>query len=134
MTEPIEGLVAHRPKTVRLFLDSLEVQIDIGFHDYEIGKPQRLLVSVEVWIDPARMPARDEEVEAWNYDRLREAIENLACSGRFNLQESFLKALFDRVASMAGVEALRVRSVKPDIYPKAQGVGVELASFTGVHP
>ena len=32
-------------------LDSLEVLTDIGFHDFEIGTPQRLLVTVEIWLD-----------------------------------------------------------------------------------
>ena len=25
--------------------------VDIGFHDFEVGTPQRLLVTVEVWVD-----------------------------------------------------------------------------------
>ena len=39
---------------------SLEVQADIGFHDFEIGAPQRLLVTVEIWLDDALPPADDD--------------------------------------------------------------------------
>ena len=35
---------------------------------------------------------------------------------------------------MRGVKALRVKSVKPDVYDDAKGVGVEIASFTGNAP
>ena len=34
-----------------ILLDSLEVMADIGFHEFEIGAPQRLLVTVEIWLD-----------------------------------------------------------------------------------
>jgi dihydroneopterin aldolase len=38
------------------------------------------------------------------------------------------------VAATRGVRALRVKSDKPDVYDNAKGVGVEIASFTGVAP
>lgn len=134
MSEVIHGLVAHEPQSVRLFLDRLEVMADIGFHEFEVGTPQRLLVSVEVWIDAARLPTEDEEVQAWNYDRLRTCVRSIVAARRYNLQETLIRAIFDTVASMSGVEALRVRSVKPDIYADAEGVGVEVASFQGAWP
>ncbi|WP_265562072.1 dihydroneopterin aldolase [Sphingomicrobium arenosum] len=134
MSDVIEGLAVHAPKSLRLFLDSLEVMADIGFHDFEVGTPQRLFVSVEVWVAIDRLPREDEEVHAWNYDRLRTTVVELAAARRYNLQEIFVQAIFDRIASMAGVDALRVRSVKPDIYPDAEGVGVEVSSFGGTWP
>ena len=27
---------------------------DIGFHEFEVGTPQRLLVTVEIWLDDVR--------------------------------------------------------------------------------
>ncbi|MCJ8191848.1 dihydroneopterin aldolase [Sphingomicrobium aestuariivivum] len=134
MTDTIEGLAVHRPRSLRLFLDSLEVMADIGFHDFEIGTPQRLKISAEVWIAADRLPAEDEEAHAWNYDRLRTTVVELAAARRYNLQEALVQAIFERIASMSGVEALRIRSVKPDIYPDAEGVGVEVASFGGTWP
>ena len=46
----LAGLVPDqlRPRSAKIILDALEVKVDIGFHDYEIGVPQRLLVTVEV--------------------------------------------------------------------------------------
>ena len=41
-------------RSSRILLDSLEVQADIGFHDFEVGKPQRLLVTVEIWLEDLR--------------------------------------------------------------------------------
>ena len=127
----LQGLVPDtlRIRQSKIMLDRLEVMTDIGFHDYEVGAPQRLLVTVELWLDPALAPADDEPASAWNYDFLRDEVRQIASARRFNLQETLLQLLFDRFAACHGVTALRISSVKPDIYADAQGVGVEISSF-----
>lgn len=134
MTEPqivLDGMVPDRlrPRTAKILLDSLEVKSDIGFHEFEIGSPQRLLVTVEIWLDHIPAADCDDPAEAWDYDLLREQIVSLATEKRYNLQESLAHAIYDRVASMRGVGALRVVTSKPDVYPNAKGVGVEIASY-----
>jgi dihydroneopterin aldolase len=132
----LSGLVPGHLKvrSARILLESLEVQTDIGFHDFEVGNPQRLLVNVEIWLEDASMPADDDPERAWNYDFLRAEVETLAGSRRYNLQETLAHAIFERIAAFHGVKALRVRTSKPDIYPDAHGVGVEIASFPGLWP
>jgi len=131
-TRPIlEGLIPDRlrPRSARIFLDSLEVMADIGFHEFEIGTPQRLLVTVEIWLDHIPPADCDDPALAWDYDYLREQIEEMATARRYNLQESLVHALYDRFAAMRGVKALRVVTAKPDVYREARAVGVELCSF-----
>ena len=127
----LDGMVPDRlrPRTAKILLDSLEVQADIGFHDFEVGKPQALLVTVEIWLDHVPVADCDDPAEAWDYDVMREQIERLASNRRYNLQESLAHAIYERVASTRGVEALRVALSKPDVYSNARGVGVELISF-----
>jgi len=115
----------------RILLDSLEVMTDIGFHEFEVGTPQRLLITVELWLDDLTPPADDDHSSAWNYDYLRTEVMRLAQARRYNLQETLVHAIFERVAATRGVKALRVKSVKPDVYGDAKGVGVEIASFAG---
>lgn len=117
------------PRTRRIFLEGYRVAVDIGFHDFEIGVAQALAVTVEAWVDEAHFAATDEIAAAWNYDLLRDAIERLAAARRYNLQETFARALYAEVAALPGVTALRVMTCKPDVYPGCRGVGVELASF-----
>lgn len=126
----LAGLVPDRlkPRTAKILLDSLEVQADIGFHDYEVGVPQRLLVTVEIWLDDVRPPSDDDPAFAWDYDFLRSQVEELARARRYNLQETLAHAIYERVAAFHGVRALRVATSKPDIYADARGVGVEIAS------
>ena len=130
------GLVPEslRPQSARIFLDSLEVMTDIGFHEFEVGVPQRLLVTVEIWLDHIPPSDCDDPTLAWDYDFLREQVEELAGARRYNLQESLAHAIYHRVAAMRGVQALRVVTSKPDVYTEARAVGVELASFEGAAP
>ena len=119
-----------RPRSVRILLDSLEVLADIGFHEFEIGEPQRLLITVEVWLEQAG----DDPALAWDYDFVRNQVVELATARRYNLQETLAEAVYMRLAAMRGVKALRVSTSKPDIYGDAKGVGVEFASFKGAAP
>lgn len=132
----LSGLVPDRLKarSARIILDSLAVNADIGFHDFEVGSPQRVLVSAEVWLDDVRPPAGDQPAAAWNYDFLRQEIERIASERRYNLQETLAHAIFDRIAALHGVADLRIRTSKPDVYPDVHGVGVEIASFSGAWP
>lgn len=134
--KPLDGLIptALAAKSSKIMLDSLEVRTDIGFHDFEIGTPQRLLVTVEIWLDDVAAPADDSPGAAWDYDFLRNEVIRLAGARRYNLQETLVDAIYQRLAAMRGVKALRVSSAKPDIYSDARKVGIEVASFAGCAP
>ena len=127
----LDGLVPGRlrPMTRKIVLEDYRLDLDIGFHEFEIGNPQRLLVTVEVWVDERSFSADDEAGSAWDYDFLRTEIGALVAGRRFNLQETLVREIYDVVAARRGVTALRVSARKPDIYADCAGVGVELASF-----
>lgn len=130
-TPTFRGLVpdALFPRTRKIFLQDYALPVDIGFHDFEVGNPQRLLVSIEVLIDEASFASVDDADAAWNYDTLRTDIGRLATERRYNLQETLARAIYDMVAARRGVTGLKVSTCKPDIYPDCAGVGVELSSF-----
>ena len=132
----LTGLVPDHLKvrSARILMEGLEVQADIGFHDFEIGAPQRLRISVEVWLDTPDLPESDDPAKAWNYDFLRTEIQEIAAARRYNLQETLANTIFERVAAFRGIRALRLRLSKPDVYSDADGVGVEIASFGGLWP
>ena len=137
MDQPeLDGLVPRGllPKSARILVERVEVQADIGFHEFEVGRPQRLLVSVEVWLDDPAPPENDDPQLAWDYDYVRAQVIELAGGRRYNLQETLANAIYMRLAAMHGVRALRVRTSKPDVYADTDGVGVEYASFTSASP
>jgi dihydroneopterin aldolase len=132
----LSGIVPDRLKvrSARILLEGLDVQADIGFHEFEIGSPQRLRVTVEIWLDDLAAPAEDDPERAWDYDFLRSEVAEIAQARRYNLQETLAHAIFERLAAFRGTRALRIRLSKPDVYPDAHGVGVEIASFSGSWP
>jgi dihydroneopterin aldolase len=127
----LDGIVPERlkPRSRKIVLGDYCVSADIGFHDFEVGEPQRLLINVEVWLDESSFASSDSAAEAWDYDFLRSEIGVLATARRYNLQETLARAIYDFVAARHGVTGLRVSTRKPDIYPDCEGVGVELSSF-----
>lgn len=127
----IDGLVpqALAPKSFRIFLTDFDLPVDIGFHDFEVGTPQRLLVSVDVWVSADAFASEDSAAAAWNYDFLRTEIRRMTEGRRFNLQETLAREIYELIAARQGVTGLKVSTHKPDIYPDCAGVGVEISSF-----
>jgi 7,8-dihydroneopterin aldolase/epimerase/oxygenase len=117
------------PRRRKIMLEDFDLPVDIGFHDFEIGTPQRLRINIEIWLSETAFPRCDTVVEAWDYDTLRTSVMALVEGRRFNLQETVAHGIYDLVAARPGVEALRVSTRKPDIYPDCAAVGVEISSF-----
>jgi len=129
--DDLRGLVPAdlAPKTRKIFLEDFDIDVDIGFHDFEVGAPQRLRINIEVWLDAKSFPTCDSVEAAWNYDVLRQTVHVLVAERRYNLQETICRAIYDLIAARQGVVALRVSTRKPDIYPDCAAVGVELSSL-----
>lgn len=133
----LDGIIpaSLKPRRGKIVIDSLEVMTRIGFHDFERAAPQRLLITIELWIDGIeRAPECDDKSCAWDYDLVVVEARRIATSRHYELQETLIHALYQRLAALHGVRALRVRSAKPDIYHDAAGVGVEISSFEGAVP
>ena len=133
---PLDGIVppSLAVRSAKIMLDSLEVMADIGFHEFEVGVHQRLLITAELWMTEVEPPEGDDPAGAWDYDFLRKEIVRIAGLRRWNLQETLARTLYDRFAALKGVRAIRLSTFKPDIYPDARKVGVEIASFEGAAP
>ena len=110
----------------KLFLEDLEVMVDIGIHDFEINKPQRLLVSVSVSLDPAQIDDADEIGATFDYDFIRSEIKELAGSRRFNLQETLCRLIIEKITLEKSVIGATVTTKKIDVYPDCAGVGVQM--------
>ena len=110
----------------KLFLEDLEVLVDIGIHDFEINKPQRLQVSVSVSLDPALIGDADEIGATFDYDFIRSEIKELVGSRRFNLQETLCRLILDKITIEKSVVGATVTTKKIDVYPDCAGVGVQM--------
>ncbi|MEH3103981.1 MAG: dihydroneopterin aldolase [Sphingomonas phyllosphaerae] len=107
-----------------IILDDLAVQMRLGIHPHEAA-PQRVLVSVRLTVDYPRTPDADTIAEVLDYDTIRDGIHALAAGDGFALQETLVERITAFCLADPRVREVRVRSMKPDVYPDAR-VGCEI--------
>ena len=108
-----------------ILIDDFDVAIRLGIHPHEAA-PQRVRLSIRLELSYPAAPVADRIEEVFDYDQVRAAVLALAAGPGFALQESLCDAVAARcLAADPRVTAVRVRSVKLDIYPDAT-VGCEV--------
>jgi dihydroneopterin aldolase len=111
----------------RLFLRNYEVNINIGVHDFEKKGEQRVLINVDLYIPLAMSTPKDDQLhEVVDYDFMRETIARRVAEGHIHLQETLCDDVVRRMLEHPRVRAARVSTMKPDVYPDCEGVGVEV--------
>jgi dihydroneopterin aldolase len=111
----------------RLFLRNYELMINIGVHDFEKQGEQRVLFNIDLYIPLAEStPAADELDEVVDYDFMRETISRRVAQGHIQLQETLCDDIVRAMLAHPRVHAARVSTMKPDVYPDCDGVGVEV--------
>jgi dihydroneopterin aldolase len=111
----------------RLFLRNYEVMINIGVHDFEKKGEQRVLINVDLYIPLASTtPTHDQLHEVLDYDFMRETIARRMAKGHVHLQETLCDDVVRAMLAHPRVRAARVSTMKPDVYPDCEGVGVEV--------
>ena len=118
----------------RLFLRDHVVLVHIGAHDFEKGKPQRLVFNVELFVPFVdTTPKTDKLAEVVDYDFVREVIAARIVRGHVELQETLCDELAAQLLTHPQVRAVRLSTQKPDVYPDCAGVGVEVFRMKGVN-
>ncbi len=110
----------------RIFLKNFETSVSIGIHDFEKQAKQRVIVNVDLYLDPDGKVERDHIDETVDYDFVRREIVALAGGSHFNLQETFCEKILAICLAWPGVLAARVSSEKLDVYPDCESVGFEI--------
>ena len=111
----------------RLFLRNYEVMINIGVHDFEKKGEQRVLINVDLYIPLAESTPREDQLhEVVDYDFMRETIAKRIAQGHVHLQETLCDDVVKAMLTHPRVRAAQVSTMKPDVYPDCEGVGVEV--------
>ena len=112
---------------VRMVLRDLTVDIVVGLHPWEQDRPQRLVVNVEAWAYVDGYYTDGDLARILDYDRIRDVITgDWPKRPHAKLLEPLAEELIALCFEYPTVEAARVRLEKPDIFPEAAGVGIEL--------
>lgn len=111
----------------KLFLRRHEVMVQIGVHEFEKTAPQRMWIDVDLYVPLAQTtPQKDHIAEVVDYDFVREVVARRVERGHIELQETLCDDLVDELMRHPGVQAVRLSTCKPDVYPDCDAVGVEV--------
>jgi len=108
----------------RIFIRDLRIQVSIGIYDFELARPQAVVVNVDLCLAPPEKAADDKIANVLNYDVIHDGIVGLAKSRHFNLQETLVDAILDLCMAERQVVEARVSTEKPDVYEDCR-VGYE---------
>jgi dihydroneopterin aldolase len=124
MLDPIQRLTL---ECRRIFLRNHEVPVQIGAHDFEKTQTQRVIFNVELFVPyTLSTPQADQLSEVVDYDFVRELIAQRIRQGHVELQETLCDDLAAQMLAHPRVQAVRLSSCKPDVYPDCDSVGVEV--------
>ncbi len=111
----------------RLFLRDYEVWINIGVHDFEKRREQRVLINVDLYVPLSlSTPMADKLEEVVDYDFIRRSVAERVSKGHIHLQETLADDVLALMLAHPRVRAARVSTAKPDVYPDCDAVGVEV--------
>lgn len=114
----------------RLFLRNYEIFINIGVHDFEKKGEQRVLINIDLYIPLAEStPYNDLLDEVVDYDFMRTSVANRIKQGHIHLQETLCDDVAKSMLEHPKVRGVRISTMKPDVYPDCEGVGVEIFKF-----
>lgn len=108
----------------RIFIRDLRMQVSIGIYDFELAKPQAVVVNVDLFLAPPEKAADDKIANVLNYDVIHDGIVELAKRRHFNLQETLVDEILDLCMAQRQVIEARVSTEKPDVYKDCR-VGYE---------
>ncbi len=113
-----------------VFIRDLEVRARIGIYPKERRRAQRVIVNIAMSVQEGGRARRDHHGDdiagVVSYEDAVRATETIAASGHINLVETLAERIAEACLKDARVVAVKVRVEKPDIFPQAAGVGVEI--------
>nr|WP_272906802.1 dihydroneopterin aldolase [Hyphobacterium sp. SN044] len=104
-------------------MDGVVVDVEIGIHDHERGRRQRVRIDVVTVVSAKGWDGTDRIQTVVDYDYLFNAIRALN-DRKFDLQETLCGAILDAALTPDAVLAAAVTTRKMDVYKEAESVGL----------
>lgn len=109
-----------------LSLRQYALPVRIGVHDFERLAPQRMWFDVDICVRLKDAPANQDHIsQTLNYDFIRAVISETVGTKHHELQETLCDTVLARLLEHPLVQAARVSTRKPDVYPDCESVGTE---------
>jgi dihydroneopterin aldolase len=104
----------------------LTLMCSIGIRRREREHKQRVRVSVDLTSTTAAAVPGEDRRRIINYEKIVQAIREIAASGHIDLCEGFAERICTACFTDPRVERIRVWVEKLDVFPDAEGVGAVL--------
>jgi dihydroneopterin aldolase len=91
----------------------LRISTVIGVHDWERETEQILTFAIDMAVDVARVAARDDVADAVDYSAVAASVTAVVREGKFQLIETAVSRVADRVLAAFPVGWVRVEVAKP---------------------
>lgn len=114
-----------RLESLKVLVRGLEIAAEIGVHPHERGRPQPLIIDIELELAPE--PVR-HMADTINYEILAETARALAAKGHVDLVETYAQDLAAAFLKLPRALHVRVRVEKPQALAGARAAGVEVAA------
>lgn len=113
----------------KVFVTGLRIDAEIGVYRHERGRPQPLVVDVELDVPTA---GAERLAETVNYEGIAKIAREVAAEGHIMLVEAFAERVARACLADERVTRARVRVEKPmALAPHAAGAGVEVTVVRG---
>jgi dihydroneopterin aldolase len=109
-----------------IILNKFELNASIGIHDFEKKTKQRLIISVELFIDHNPLLIKENIEQTVNYDFLRDGILKLSEAKHYNLQETLCYDIAQLCLAYDKIQSILIYTQKPDVYPDCESIGFKL--------
>ncbi len=113
-------------------IERLRVHASIGILEHELVSRQPLLITIQVQMPLAEsLPSSDDVGQVLDYRRVRDIAKREAEGPHINMLETLAGRIGAHLLELPGVAQCRVSVTKPNIFPDADGVTVEVLSIRG---
>ena len=113
-------------KTYRIFVRDLEMIASVGVYAHEKITPQRIRVSIDLTVGPRATDATDTVDTVLSYENIVKVTRAIVGTGHFQLLETLAERIAAECLRQYSVNAVKVKIEKPDIFPDAATVGIEI--------
>lgn len=108
----------------KVLIRGLTLDASIGVFDWEKQIIQPLVFDLELGWDISKAAATDDLSHALNYQAVAEYVEAVIDEGHYQLLETLLEQLAQRLMSEFSIPWLRIAVEKPAVVPQARAVGL----------
>ena len=127
MIKTLKSRRASSRPTMRIFVEGLLIQANIGVHPHEYEGTQPIIMDISLDMGPMPAPKEDRLHETLDYGLVAQKAEELTLEAHVQLVET----LADRICNWAlsadpRVQAVTVKISKPQALLKADAAGVEI--------